>query len=112
MSGSLPCFSHISASRDVDQLRISLPIFLCLSINTLMPSNLMTLGQARVPQGHGAVSMLAIGASASRRRSAAHHPETPIELPGLWLHACMHACEHGCMHAIHRPPGYRSGAAP
>src|SRR3954466_11223672 len=43
MSGSLPCFSHISASRDVDYLGITLPIFLCRSINTLMPSNLMTL---------------------------------------------------------------------
>src|SRR3954463_7040783 len=43
MSGSLPCFSHISASRDVGQLRITLLIFLCHSINTLMPSNLMTL---------------------------------------------------------------------
>src|SRR4051795_7279117 len=43
MSGSLPCFLHISASRDVGQLRITLLIFLCHSINTLMPSNLMTL---------------------------------------------------------------------
>jgi hypothetical protein len=43
MSGSLPCFSHISASRDVDQLRITLLIFLCCSIDTLMPSNLMAL---------------------------------------------------------------------
>src|SRR4051794_28588897 len=43
MFGSLPCFSHISASRDVSPLRITLLIFLCRSINTLMLSNLMTL---------------------------------------------------------------------
>src|SRR5688572_18062362 len=41
MSGSLPCFSHISASHDVGPLRIILLIFLCRSINTLMPSNLI-----------------------------------------------------------------------
>src|SRR3954447_14597913 len=46
MSGSLPCFSHISASRDVGPLRITLLIFLCRSINTLIPSNLMTLSVA------------------------------------------------------------------
>src|SRR3954471_14923703 len=44
MSGSLPCFSHISASHNLGPLRICLLIFLCRSINTLMPSNLMTLG--------------------------------------------------------------------
>src|SRR3954466_312185 len=43
MSGSLPCFSHISASHNLGPLRITLLIFLCRSINTLMPSNLMTL---------------------------------------------------------------------
>src|SRR6187551_2915741 len=43
MSGSLPCFSHISASRDVGQLKTTLSAFLHRSINTLMPSNLMTL---------------------------------------------------------------------
>src|SRR3954453_19424433 len=43
MSGSLPCFLHISASCDVGPLRITLLIFLCRSINTLIPSNLMTL---------------------------------------------------------------------
>src|SRR5512133_775668 len=43
MFGSLPCFSHILASRDVGPLRITLLIFLCRSINTLMLSNLMTL---------------------------------------------------------------------
>src|SRR3954464_15563697 len=52
MSGSLPCFSHISASHNLGPLRITLLIFLCRSINTLMPSNLMTLsldeGQAYI----------------------------------------------------------------
>src|SRR3954463_2554135 len=43
MPGSLPCFSHISASRDVGQLRTTLSAFLHRSINTLMSSNLMTL---------------------------------------------------------------------
>src|SRR4051812_36670798 len=43
MSGSLPCFSHISASRDIDQHKTTLSAFLHRSINTLMPSNLMTL---------------------------------------------------------------------
>src|SRR4051812_43387535 len=43
MSGSLPCFSHISASHDVGQLKTTLSAFLHRSINTLMPSNLMTL---------------------------------------------------------------------
>ena len=43
MSGSLPCFSHISASRDVGQLKTTLSAFLHRSINTLMPSNLMRL---------------------------------------------------------------------
>src|SRR3954463_14599829 len=47
MSGSLPCFSHISASHNLGPLRITLLIFLCRSINTLMPSNLMTLTRAR-----------------------------------------------------------------
>src|SRR3954447_5801307 len=51
MSGSLPCFSHISASHDVGPLRITLLILLCRSINTLMPSNLMTLGHGT---GHAA----------------------------------------------------------
>ena len=43
MSGSLPCFSHISASRDVDYLGITLPIFLFRSIDPSVLSNLMTL---------------------------------------------------------------------
>src|SRR3954447_3919970 len=55
MSGSLPCFSHISASHDVGPLRITLLILLCRSINTLMPSNLMTLAQGQA-QGRQAGS--------------------------------------------------------
>src|SRR3954471_20345430 len=53
MSGSLPCFSHISASHNLGPLRITLLIFLCRSINTLMPSNLMTLrhGSASANKG-------------------------------------------------------------
>src|SRR3954447_19589667 len=51
MSGSLPCFSHISASRDVGQLRTTLSAFLHRSINTLMSSNLMTLTHQRAPAG-------------------------------------------------------------
>src|SRR5687768_1242447 len=51
MSGSLPCFSHISASRDVGQLKTTLSAFLHCSINTLMPSNLMTLTHGARPVG-------------------------------------------------------------
>src|SRR4051794_17308747 len=43
MSGAPSCFSHISTSRDVGQLKSSLPYFPCCSINTLIPSILMTL---------------------------------------------------------------------
>src|SRR4051812_18542399 len=50
MSGSLPCFSHISASHNLGPLRITLLIFLCRSINTLMPSNLMTLSHETIRQ--------------------------------------------------------------
>src|SRR3954454_20607791 len=49
MSGAPSCFSHISTSRDVGQLKPSLPYFPCCSINTLIPSNLMTLSQERDP---------------------------------------------------------------
>ena len=49
MSGSLPCFSHISASRDVDYLGITLPIFLFRSIDPSVLSNLMTLGLECLP---------------------------------------------------------------
>jgi len=45
MSGLLPCFSHISASRDVDYLGITLPIFLLRSIDPSVLANLMTLGE-------------------------------------------------------------------
>ena len=51
MSGSLPCFSHISASRDVDYLGITLPIFLFRSIDPSVLSNLMTLIRQMVRAG-------------------------------------------------------------
>src|SRR4051794_14036391 len=90
MSGSLPCFLHISASRDVGQLRITLLIFLCHSINTLMPSNLMTLTHEAVRDWEAKLApRLAEGL---RKRQAGkagrcwHVDETYVKVAGEWCY--------------------------
>src|SRR3954451_6626946 len=80
MFGSLPCFSHISASRDVSPLRITLLIFLCRSINTLMLSNLMTVVLA---QGHIPNVMIAIFNAPVRADGAGEGLGVETDLAGV-----------------------------
>src|SRR3954471_17331320 len=88
MSGSLPCFSHISASRDIDQHKTTLSAFLHRSINTLMPSNLMTLSlhpafptERPRPDPGGGADLLLVGHPVPAGIPAVR-PRPPWQRPG------------------------------